>query len=83
MKKMLSLLTMLVFCVSIFANNTNIYVVDNDTQNDLVQNANDGDEDESGDRTQSANDGDEDESGDRTQSANDGDEDESGDRTKS
>jgi len=68
MKKMLSLLTMLVFCVSIFANNTNIYVVDNDTQNDLVQNATDGDENESGDRGNSATDGDENESGDRTKS---------------
>ena len=68
MKKMLSLLTMLVFCVSIFSNNTNIYVVDNDTQNDLVQNATDGDENESGDRGNSATDGDENESGDRTKS---------------
>jgi uncharacterized protein YxeA len=83
MKKMLSLLTMLVFCVSIFANNTNIYVVDNDTQNDLVQNATDGDEAESGDRKKSATDSDEAESGDRTKSATDGDEAESGDRKKS
>ena len=82
MKKMLSLMGMLVFCASIFANNTNIYPVENDAQNDLVQNATDGDEAESGNCTETAVDGDEKESGDRTETTVDGDEKESGDRTE-
>jgi Na+-transporting methylmalonyl-CoA/oxaloacetate decarboxylase gamma subunit len=66
MKKMLSLLVMLVFCISMFANKSNTSIAEEyDTIIDMVQKASDNEENESGDRGNNASDNEENESGDR------------------